>query len=348
MEPLQTITIFYSWQSDLDAETNKDAIEQALQNSKTDLEIEIPNIKLNIDDAVRNTTGSININGSILDKISNCDIFICDVTPINHQLLNENSSTKALPNPNVMFELGFAVSKLGWERIWLLYNHHYCSSMKLPFDIGNNFTHGFFIAPQKDGKYLQNLADLTTSLTEKLKNIILKNPPKGYELEKLDPKKLRRERDIKTLKRFIESIHFNTLEKYIMSAPDIVESSYFIMIFNLFSVYKGFLHSLNDIRLDVHIDEFFKNIESIFPNLKYYQLVEGTEKFAFDDSYDHNAKEIYSILKSDSKRIKVTFDFLLDYIKVHYIEIDFEQTNKIAQSSVKNTDVLLAFSELRR
>jgi hypothetical protein len=347
MEKVQTITVFYSWQSDLDAETNKDAIEDALQNSKIDIEKEIANINLNIDDAVRNTTGSININQSILDKISKCDIFICDVTPINHQLLKENKEAKPIPNPNVMFELGFAVSKLGWERIWLLFNLHYCSSIKLPFDIGNNITHGYLIAPKNEGKYLQNLANLTTSLTEKLKNIILKNPPKGYELEKLDPEKVKRERDIRCLNRFLEMIHFKTLKDYLIGSPDFVEAGYFLMILNLFYVYKDFDFSINDVRLEVHINEFYTALMSISQFFQYYKLIEGTDKYAFDDNVQ-DAFDVHKIIKNNNKKTEVTFRLLLSYIKEKYIEIDTDETNKIAQSSVKNTAILLAFTALRR
>ena len=39
------------------------------------------------------------------------------------------------PNANVLIELGFAASKIGWERVILVFNSSEYSIEQLPFDI---------------------------------------------------------------------------------------------------------------------------------------------------------------------------------------------------------------------
>lgn len=67
----------------------------------------------------------------ILDKIERATVFIADVS-----LINSGFDRRPLtPNPNVLFELGYAVRALGWERILLVFNQASGSIEQLPFDI---------------------------------------------------------------------------------------------------------------------------------------------------------------------------------------------------------------------
>lgn len=57
-------------------------------------------------------------------------MFICDVS-----IINKDSNQKKAPNPNVLIELGFAIHKLGWDRIICLFDSNTGSVEELPFDI---------------------------------------------------------------------------------------------------------------------------------------------------------------------------------------------------------------------
>jgi len=74
--------------------------------------------------------GSPSIVESITGKIAKSDLFICDVT-----IVNSSSKGKTSPNPNVLFELGFASSVLGWDRIIMVQNSSFGGPEKLPFDL---------------------------------------------------------------------------------------------------------------------------------------------------------------------------------------------------------------------
>ncbi len=65
--------------------------------------------------------------------------------------MNANKKGKAMPNPNVLLELGYAAAKLGWDRLVLVMNTNYGHPEELPFDLRNRrFPLTFKIAP--DGR----------------------------------------------------------------------------------------------------------------------------------------------------------------------------------------------------
>jgi hypothetical protein len=126
--------VFYSWQSDSPNSTNRgfiaDIIEKSFKKISTQnfhLEIE-----LSLDRDTRGVSGSPNISEIILDKISKCDVFIADISIVTG---DKASATRLSPNPNVLIELGYAVAKLGWEKIILVCNEFSGGGNDLPFDI---------------------------------------------------------------------------------------------------------------------------------------------------------------------------------------------------------------------
>src|SRR5690606_37281979 len=80
-----------------------------------------------------NVTGSPDITDTIFEKIRECDVFVGDVTPID-----TDERGNKIPNPNVLVELGYAASELGWDRIICVLNTAYGNIEDLPFDIRQN------------------------------------------------------------------------------------------------------------------------------------------------------------------------------------------------------------------
>jgi hypothetical protein len=73
----------------------------------------------------------VDIAATILRKITESAVFIADVTPIG-----KLPSGKALPNPNVLVELGWALAKPGFERVIAVFNAaEGWKPEDLPFDI---------------------------------------------------------------------------------------------------------------------------------------------------------------------------------------------------------------------
>ena len=103
--------IFYSWQSDLESKFYRSFIQNSIEsvikkiNNNFDLNIQL-------DESTRDVPGSPDITNTILSKIEKSSIFICDISSIL------KSNNKEIPNPNVLFELGYAIRRLKKMESW--------------------------------------------------------------------------------------------------------------------------------------------------------------------------------------------------------------------------------------
>ena len=127
-------TVFFSWQSDL-GETRRviqAALAKAVSNLNRDLALEEA---LRLDEDTSGVAGWPEITSTILDKIELCEVFVADITPIN----GPQSDARLTPNPNVLFELGYALATgLGRTRIICVVNSAYLPGgdlKELPFDV---------------------------------------------------------------------------------------------------------------------------------------------------------------------------------------------------------------------
>ena len=129
-----TKTIFLSWQSDLGETRNiiRDALDKVVKNLNRDVTLEEA---LRVDENTAGVAGWPEITQTILEKIEGCEVFIADITPIN----GPQSSFRLTPNPNVLFELGYALATgLGRARIICVVNASYLPGgdlKELPFDV---------------------------------------------------------------------------------------------------------------------------------------------------------------------------------------------------------------------
>src|SRR4051812_8985636 len=88
-------TVFYSWQSDNAGVQRhfKKVVEGAAREAG-----------LGYDEATRDEAGAPDIVDTIKRKIRQCAVFVADVSIVH------SSPVRHFPNPNVMFEVGFAMS----------------------------------------------------------------------------------------------------------------------------------------------------------------------------------------------------------------------------------------------
>jgi predicted nucleotide-binding protein len=129
---MEKYTLFFSWQSDYKDSSNE--IESAINTATVQLRSEgIADIT--IEYSTKGNVGMPNIESAILSKITNCDIFVADATPIAK--CEKGHDVKSIPNPNVMVELGFAMSQLGLNRIICAAMFRDWSHNQLPFDINH-------------------------------------------------------------------------------------------------------------------------------------------------------------------------------------------------------------------
>lgn len=169
-------TIFFSWQSDVGKQANKTYIEAKINKAISNLKVRNAALNIYLQESTRNETGSPEIVDVIIRKITNCDIFICDVTPIL-TFTNEYETMKCIPNPNVLFELGYAVGSLGWDRIILVWNDQYGNSQYAPFDIRNHRRIHYVKDPMKKTERSLNLDKPIEDIITNYDAIITKGIP---------------------------------------------------------------------------------------------------------------------------------------------------------------------------
>lgn len=123
--------VFYSWQSDTEGKYTRNFIEDAIEKSIKKVNGEVSaGPRLSLDKDTRGVPGSPDIVNTILQKIDRSVCFIADITLIG------NIGNKKVVNPNVMLELGYALSSLGYERVILVCNTAFGELKELPFDLG--------------------------------------------------------------------------------------------------------------------------------------------------------------------------------------------------------------------
>ncbi len=170
--------IFYSWQSDLPAQTNGQFIEDALKNVVQKLKANsLLDINPILDRDVANVPGSPDVAATILAKIEQSDIFVSDVSIINkRQSRNSSGAKKIRPtsNPNVLVELGYALKALGPDKIILINNLAFGRHEDLPFDFRHKHVIGYTLVQEDiSEKYNTEYQQLEVQLEQKLRQIIL-------------------------------------------------------------------------------------------------------------------------------------------------------------------------------
>lgn len=127
---VNTSKIFFSWQSDSPNKTNRNFIENSINKAISNVNKNL-NLHLELDKDTINRTGSPDIVNTILNKIENSFIFIADIS-----LVIQDAHKKS-PNPNVLYELGYAQGIFSEENIIMIFNCNSGNIDDLPFDLKN-------------------------------------------------------------------------------------------------------------------------------------------------------------------------------------------------------------------
>jgi hypothetical protein len=165
---LDEAVVFYSWQSDLPAKTNRTLIEDALEGAAKELKAtESLTIQPVIDRDTQGVPGSPDIGQAIFGKIAAAAVFVCDVSFVNRPEQGERPT----PNPNVLIELGYALRALGWERVVMVFNLATGRIEDLPFDLRQKRTLKYLSA-ESDLERAQARGELRKQLVRALEEIL--------------------------------------------------------------------------------------------------------------------------------------------------------------------------------
>ncbi|MBI5745978.1 MAG: hypothetical protein HZA13_03140 [Nitrospirae bacterium] len=129
--------IFWSWQSDTPGNIGRHFVRETLEIALKELNeepTEVPTIeeseRLELEHDRKGIPGSPDLVSTILKKIEDSAVFIADVTPVG-----KGVNERALLNPNVAIELGYALAKVGDEGLLMVLNSSFGDRESLPFDL---------------------------------------------------------------------------------------------------------------------------------------------------------------------------------------------------------------------
>lgn len=208
--------IFYSWQSDVPTDVNRNfilrALEVAVKELQRDKDIEVMPV---IDRDTMGVPGSPDITSTILGKIEKAKVFVCDVSPVT-----TTEAARRVPNPNVLIELGYAMAKLGLPHIVMVMNTAFGVPEDLPFDIRANRTLVYSLGADDDKAATR--AELTNKLKSALRAIFIASleapnidgmrPPAFKFMPDVDPKS--QEQNIVFIPNIIDT-HYRDIERFI-------------------------------------------------------------------------------------------------------------------------------------
>jgi hypothetical protein len=333
MKEKTEILAFYSWQSDLPKSTNLQAIRTALRAASSVVESDLSdrNLLIRPDEATRNVPGSRNIPDEIRRKISASDIFVCDVTPIYKA---SDGHPKSSANPNVIFELGYAVAQLGWDRVILLFNESFGDFPDdLPFDFDRHRASPYKLAEASAPKKAA-YAPLVALLVEAIATIIKDDPKKPSEALLLTPEQTRRQRDIKNLMWLLANVHWPTLEQHIEDAPKIMGGRvlYFYEAFS--GVRNAKLFHLYDTQLLAHIDAIQRTWSQTTNHGRRYERVLGADQYIFsvppNRAWTKEEEKSWAAIEKGVMDLDKAMKSFLDYVRTNYLEIDLDDLSQTA------------------
>jgi len=329
MNTPNVITVFYSWQSDLPRTTNQELIRLALKSSVPQLESEFSdkNLRINIDEATRGEAGATNIPQAIIRKISDADIFVCDITTINS---GATTGERKTPNPNVVFELGYAVSQLGWERVILLFNKARGEFPDdLPFDFDRHRATPYNATSVGNGEQQQLSKDLVVAL----EGIIRADPTKPFRSSGFSPDEIKRKRDIENLQWLLSSIHIPTLDKHIKELPYKIHAEILLYWEDFVAIVQSNHFYIYDSKAKSLVDEIYQTWgETLSYGHCYREGLSDVHLFGNSEKrpLSKEQEKCEKIIITNRNRLNKAFSKLLSHVRNKYLELNVDKQSEVA------------------
>jgi hypothetical protein len=341
--------VFYSWQSDLPQSLNRGVINKALEAAKKKLKqgtlgikVELAsraagggeesNLDVNIDQATQGLPGSPKIADAIIAKISAADVFVADISVINATSKNFRHT----PNPNVIFELGYAAAVLGWERIILVINDAGKKKVQVPFDIQGHRYLSYSLTEKTEDRTAV-VDRLGHSLASAIRTIIASKPPRPSELRGKTAQQLRREHDVRALTTIFSSISIPVLQEHLQSAPDQYKYATSLVVDEFDAIYRSFNFRVHDPQLREILKKFNLALHQSVPGsgLSFYRETGDpcTERFASygeiaaQNALDAAAK-VRKRLEAGLNMLAQALEQMLAYVHDSYPEVNVEELGR--------------------
>lgn len=327
MAELTEIRVFYAWQSDLPATTNREAIDRALEAAAKKIQTDRSTVTIVCDEATRDTSGSPNITLKILEKIEDADVLLADVTTVAY-----TDAKRGCPNPNVVYELGYGVGHLGWDRVILLFNENFGKFPRdLPFDFAQHRARRYKLA-ESDTKH--GTEDLVEILTEAIATIIDKNPKRPAELLGLTRERIEHDRDVQNMTRLMSAIHLPTLDEFIADLPCKIVNPSLIYWDQFRAVAESSVFNVYDTVLKDAVDRLYKNwLVAVSHDEQYTVPLQG-DVHIFHSPGDlplpPERQRVWDDIDEAATGMREALDAMLQRLQESYVEVDIAKTSETA------------------
>lgn len=321
------IKVFDCWQDHLPPETHRRLIRAALQEAISRLERDFPadfDIRVEMDHDTRGDAGAESIADRICKKLRKSTIVVGDVTP---RSFDADGSHTAYPNSNVMLELGYAASAIGWNRIILIQNvASGIHPSDLPFDIRHrrvmkyNCKSEDHVAPQRP-KMVDDL--------HKAMRLVIQSILAGVVDPLLPMVDDLRMRDIRQLTKLLETFHRPAIT-YILRLSkryrvSIIEPSLYEAFKDVFTCMT---FQLNDIALKERCEELFNKWSGHIQASSLVFTYEGKREMSHHSEPWSASRDVR--FKAWLREIEAFEDEIprfLEFVHLYYPEIDMHETD---------------------
>ena len=302
------VKLFYSWQSDIDKHINFKFIEEAISNAITKVEKENPNITIEADRDTKGEAGAVNIKEVILDKIKESDIAVFDISVVNAECSCKKIRKNI--NPNVAFELGFAVATVGWNNIILIFNENYGELKDIPFDLQGHrvLTYKF------DGDNVKRkscLNNLSKSLEDAIDKII--NNPHTVSENEDNRKEIERSKDKIVIEEFFNKLNINDFDVFYRNFNENRRAKIPELYYELSERVNSVAYSLYDKKFEGTSKEFISMLDELFNSDN--RIVSKYSNEIYTYLYIDEVKEYLS-------KCRKKLNEIIEYVKQSYIDIN--------------------------
>ncbi|MBL8236773.1 MAG: nucleotide-binding protein [Bryobacterales bacterium] len=324
------IRIFFSWQSDDDFSQRE--IRAALRDACSRIEAQPSktDARLVVEEATTRVPGSPNIPDEIRRKIEEADIFVCDISTVNR---SAEGVSRPTPNPNVVFELGYAVAHLGWNRIIMLFNKAVGDFDKdPPFDFDRHRISPF----QLDGATVktdkQGKSDLRSLLACAVELVIDTDPKRPADMRHLSPEELRRKRDIDNLNRILAAIHWPSIDEHVRNLPNNIAQDLFYYWAGFDGIYVSSIFHINDVQLAEELAKFHEHWRRTLSFGEHYSANHsGTSIFKYSPVPTDTERRDWKAIEKAAREMNRAMEILLKDIRIRFVEIDITELSAIAK-----------------
>lgn len=318
--------VFYSWQSQLHRAGNFNFIAASIRAAISKVEAELPDdvsCAISIDRDTTGRVGTPEIAATILEKVSQCHLFVGDVSIVH------DDGSRCYSNNNVLIELGFAAGKLGWDRVACVCNTAYGPVESLPFDIRGRRILKYQLEKGGDKKTAASQLDKQLSVAI---GSLLEAMGRGDIAVVQAPDDVKRKRDVQILRHVLENIHRPTFDRFFDGLREykFLRDFHFywdglapVVNSNRFQFYDQKLHDLvlafcvplgEGIAEGAHV--FGSGNNPAFFTLRHHVDGTGTE----------GVEQVLEKLFESQAKLQE----FLDYVHSNYPEIDLNETDRAA------------------